>query len=63
MSSNLNHIGMDFQPELIGVIFLTPALVPKKVTPAHALFGNLHSDSCFHCENLKAISILRHEAK
>ena len=36
--------------EVIGVTFLTPAPVPKKVTPAPdpapELIGNLHSDSC-----------------
>jgi len=52
-------------PEVIGVTFLTPALVPKKVTPAPApeLIGNLHSDSCLHSESLKAESILPHEVK
>jgi len=53
--------------EVIGVTFLTPAPVPKKVTlgpaPAPELIGNLHSDSCLHSESLKAESILRHEAK
>jgi len=45
--------------------FLTPAPVPKKVTPAPALelFGNLHSDSCLHSESLKVESILPHEVK
>jgi len=38
--------------EVIGVTFLTPAPVPKKVTPAPApaLIGSLHSDSCLHSE-------------
>jgi len=37
----------------------------RKVTPAPApeLFGSLHSGSWFHSENLKAMSILHHEAK
>ena len=50
---------------MIGVTFLTPAPVPKKVTPAPApeLIGNLHSDSCLHSESLKAEFILQHEVK
>jgi len=46
-------------------LFLTPAPVPKKVTPAPApeFIGNLHSDSCLHSESLKAESILQHEVK
>ena len=48
-------------------LFLTPAPVPKKVTPASApapeLIGSLHSDSCLHTESLKADSILPHEVK
>jgi len=52
-------------PEVIGVTFLTPALVPNKVTiaPALKLSWNLHSNSCLNSENLKAMSILLHEAK
>jgi len=44
-------------PEVIRATFFTPAPVPKKVTPAPApkLFGNLHSGSCLHSENLKAV--------
>jgi len=53
--------------EVIGVTFLTPAPVPKKVTPDPApalqLIGNLHSQCCLHSESLKAESILPHEAK
>jgi len=51
--------------EVIGVTFLTPAPVPvpKKVTPAPELIGNLHSDSCLHSESLKAEPILPHEVK
>jgi len=45
---------------VIGVTFLTPAPVPKKVTPAPALelIGNLYSDSSLHSDSLKAESIL-----
>jgi len=57
----------DCLSEVIGVTFLTPDPVLKKVTPAPApvpeLIGNLHSDSCLHCESLKAESILPHEVK
>jgi len=50
-------------PEVIGVTFLTPAPVPKNVTPAPALelIGNFHSDICLHSESLKADSILPNE--
>jgi len=43
-------------------LFFTPGAVPKRVTsaPAPELFGNLHSNSCLHSENLKAMSILPH---
>ena len=37
---------------------MTPAPVPTKVTPAPELIGNLHSDSCFTSESLKAESIV-----
>jgi len=51
------------ETEVIGVTFLTPAPVPKKVTPAPApeLIGSLHSDSSLHSKSLKAESILPHE--
>jgi len=56
-----------FRAEVIGVTFLTPALVPKKVTPPPAavpeLIGNLHSDPCLHSESWKAESVLPHEVK
>jgi len=50
---------------MIGATFLTPAPVLENVTPAPApvLIGNLHSDSCFPSESLKAESILPHEVK
>jgi len=35
----------------------------KKLTPAPEHIGNLHSDSRLHSENLKAASLLPHEAK
>jgi len=46
-------------------LFLTPAPVPKKVTPAPALelIRNLHFDSCLHSEIMKAECILPHEVK
>jgi len=54
-----------FGSEVIGVTILTPAPVPKKVTPAPApeLIGNLYSDSCLPSEILKTESILPHEVK
>jgi len=46
-------------------LFLTPALFPKKMTPAPVpapeLTGNLHSETCLHSKSLKAESILPHE--
>jgi len=49
---------------VIGITVLTPVL-SKKVTPAPApkFIKNLHSASCLRSENLKAVSILPHEAK
>jgi len=53
--------------EVIGVTFLAPAPLPKKVTPAPApapeLIGNLHSESRLHSKSLKVESILPHEVK
>jgi len=52
-----------YTTEVIGVIFYSSCSKKVTLAPAPELFGNLHYDSCLHSENLKAMSILPHEAK